>query len=402
MALAELEDLSEAVRLAAKVDYTVLSGVEVESAAEMVQRLKAQLAGLEAQAVGAYDSSMQWSTAGHRSVASALRHRCRIFGGEAGSAVALARALRTMPGTQLALHDGAVSFNHARRLAQASTRPEFADAETFLLSKAATLSYADFRRAVAYWEQVVDDARRGDDPEPSDAKETNRAAYVSQTLSEMTRVDAWLDPVGGETFREALRVIEQEMFTKDWEKAKAGFGDAVAVDKLWRTPAQRRADALVEMAVRSRTATKNGKRPLPLVIIHTNLDTFEAALARLARLTPKAAHGAERLCETDGGVVLTPPTQMIEQAIQGHVRRLVYQSPGVILDYGRKQRLFTGELRQAIQARDRRCAHDGCDIPARQCEIDHDLPWDDHGRTAHYNGKARCSYHHRNWKPRPG
>jgi hypothetical protein len=102
-------------------------------------------------------------------------------------------------------------------------------------------------------------------------------------------------------------VIEQEMFTKDWEKAKAGFGDAVAVDKLWRTPAQRRADALVEMAVRSRTATKNGKRPLPLVIIHTNLDTFEAALARLARLTPKAAHGAERLCETDGGVVLTPP-----------------------------------------------------------------------------------------------
>ncbi|MFT7609855.1 MAG: hypothetical protein ACI9MX_002936, partial [Candidatus Aldehydirespiratoraceae bacterium] len=58
-----------------------------------------------------------------------------------------------------------------------------------------------------------------------------------------------------------------------------------------------------------------------------------------------------------------------------HVRRLVYEPPGVILDYGRKQRLFTGELRQAIQARDRQCAHDG---------------------------KARCSYHHRNWKPRPG
>ena len=398
MALAELEDLSEAVRLAAKVDYTVLSGVEVESAAEMVQRLKAQLAGLEAQAVGAYDASMQWLVSAHRSAASALRHRCRIFGGGAGTAVSLARALRTMPGTQLALHDGAVSFNHARRPAQASTRPEFADAEAFLLSKAATLSYADFQRAVAYWEQVVDDARRGDDPEPPDPKETKRAAHVSQTLSEMTRVDAWLEPVGGETFREALRLIEQEMFKKDWEKAKAGFGDAVAVDRLWRTPAQRRADALVEMAVRSRTAPKNGKRPLPLIIIHTNLDTFEAALARL---TPKAAHGAERLCETDGGVVLTP-TQMIEQAIQGHVCRLVYQSPGVILDYGRKQRLFTGELRQTIQARDRRCAHDGCDIPARQCEIDHDLPWDDHGRTAHYNGKARCSYHHRNWKPRPG
>ena len=401
MALAELEDLSEAVRLAAKVDYTSLSGVEVESAAEMVQRLKAQLAGLEAHAVGAYDTSMQWSTAGHRSAASALRHRCRIYGGEAGTAVALARALRIMPGTRLALDDGAVSFNHARRLAQASTRPEFADAEAFLLSKAATLSYTDFQRAVAYWEQVVDDARRGDDPEPPDPKETKRAAYVSQTLSEMTRVDAWLEPVGGETFREALRLIEQEMFKKDWEKAKAEFGDAVTVDRLWRTPAQRRADALVEMAVRSRTAPKNGKRPLPLVIIHADLDTFEAALARLAGLAAPKALGADRLCETDSGVVLSP-TQMIEQAIQGHVRRLVYESPGVILDYGRKQRLFTGELRQAIQARDRRCAHDGCEIPARQCEIDHTNEYDNGGHTSHHNGKARCSYHHRNWKPRPG
>jgi hypothetical protein len=111
--------------------------------------------------------------------------------------------------------------------------------------------------------------------------------------------------------------------------------------------------------------------------------------------------GVERLCELDDGTVISP-TQMIEQALVGHVRRLVFESPGVILDYGRRQRLFTGALREAVCARDRVCDHDGCEIPARHCEIDHVVDWEAGGHTSHRNGKARCSFHHRNWKPRPG
>ena len=94
MGLAELDDLSEALRLAAKVDYAVLAGAEVEASAELVQRLKAQLSALEAEVVGAYDASMAWASAGHRSVRVALRHRCRMHGGEASSVVSLARSLR--------------------------------------------------------------------------------------------------------------------------------------------------------------------------------------------------------------------------------------------------------------------------------------------------------------------
>ena len=41
MALAELDDLSEAIRLAAKVDYALLPGAEAQAAAEKVQTLKA-------------------------------------------------------------------------------------------------------------------------------------------------------------------------------------------------------------------------------------------------------------------------------------------------------------------------------------------------------------------------
>jgi hypothetical protein len=116
---------------------------------------------------------------------------------------------------------------------------------------------------------------------------------------------------------------------------------------------------------------------------------------------PQPVGGVERLCELDDGTVISP-TRMIEQALAGHVRRLVFASPGVILDYGRKQRLFTGALREAVCARDRICDHEGCEIPARRCEIDHIHDWNHGGHTSHHNGKARCTFHHRNWKPRPG
>ncbi len=397
----ELGDVSEAIGLATKVDFSALAGVEVEQAAESVQHLKAQLAALESNVVSAYDASMQWNTKGHRSAGSALRHRCRMHGGEAGAAVKLSRALRAMPGTRLALADAAITANHARRLTRAATRPEFGDAEAFLLDKAGSLSFKDFDRAVTYWEQTVDENRRRNDPEPEDPREQSRALHLSKTLSDMGRLDGWLDPIGNATVTEALRRIEQELFDADWQLAKAKCGDAVTVDRLWRTPAQRRADALVEMARRATTAPADGKQPQPLVIIHADLDTFTTAYARLVGITAPEPVGTERLCETDDGTVISP-TQMIEQAMLGHIRRLVFESPGVILDYGRTQRLFTGALRQAILARDRHCRHDGCEIPGRHCEVDHLTEWNNGGETNHRNGNTNCSYHHRNWKPRPG
>lgn len=86
---------------------------------------------------------------------------------------------------------------------------------------------------------------------------------------------------------------------------------------------------------------------------------------------------------------------MMELGIVGDVRPLVYESPAVILDFGRKVRLFSGALRDAICARDRFCTHLGCEIPARRCQIDHVVEWDDGGATQHRNGRAKCSFHHR-------
>jgi Domain of unknown function (DUF222) len=401
MALAEFDDIGEAIKLATKVDLCGLPGAEVEAAAERVQALKSQLAALEAGVVGAYDASMHWSIAGHHGAAEALRHRCRMRGGDATSAVVVARKLRTMAATAEALADATITGSHARRLCRSAIRPEFAEAEAFLLRKATVLSFTDWERAVTYWEQVVDEARQGDDPEPPDPREVARSLHLSKTINDMGRLDGWLDPVGFSDLKEALRRIEREFFKADWALAKETYGDNTSIDSLWRTPAQRRADALVEMAHRSVTAPKDGKRPRPLTIVHVDHETFERTIAALFGETPPEPAGTRRLCELDDGTVISP-TQMIEQAILGDVRRLVHGSPGVILDYGRKVRLFEGVLREAICARDRWCGHEGCEIPARECEIDHVEEWHDGGPTSHHNGRAKCSFHHRRHKHGPG
>lgn len=399
--VAELEDLAAVVDLASKVDFHALHADERDAAVAEIARLKAKVAALEAAAVQAYDAHLDWGREGHRSAAAGIRHRCRMHGGEASGIVSLARALVRMPGTAEALAGGDITERHAQRLQRAASRPEFAGAESELLDIARRVSFATWAKRVAYWEQLVDEARRGDDPEPPDPRESDRRAHASKTIFDLTRLDAWLDPIGGEAFRESLRRIEREFFEADWQLARDEHGDAVTVDRLWRSPEQRRADALVEMAHRAAAGPADGKRPEPLVIIHVDVDTFERALARTLGGDVPEPLGSERLCETDDGTIVSP-TQMIEQAVLGHVRKLVYEAPGVLLDYGRSQRLFAGALRQAIQARDRECAHTGCEIPARRCEIDHVVEWQDDGVTAHHNGRARCSYHHRNHKPRPG
>src|SRR5207237_1036406 len=63
--------------------------------------------------------------------------------------------------------------------------------------------------------------------------------------------DGVRDAVSGEVISRALGRIEDELFEAEWAEAKARVGEAVCAGDLRRTPAQRRADAWVEMARRA-------------------------------------------------------------------------------------------------------------------------------------------------------
>jgi hypothetical protein len=77
-------------------------------------------------------------------------------------------------------------------------------------------------------------------------------------------------------------------------------------------------------------------------------------------------------------------------------------SKGVITDFGRERRLFSGPIRIAAKLMGHTCSHPGCDIPAEQCEIDHLQEFiRDNGTTSLVNSDITCTSHNR-FKHRAG
>ena len=68
---------------------------------------------------------------------------------------------------------------------------------------------------------------------------------------------------------------------------------------------------------------------------------------------------------------------------------------GNLLDFGRITYQPPQPLVDFIVARDRRCRFPGCRQPARICDIDHAIPWEEGGQTSKENLGLLCRRHHR-------
>ncbi len=94
---------------------------------------------------------------------------------------------------------------------------------------------------------------------------------------------------------------------------------------------------------------------------------------------------------------MVDPRAVVAAAIVGKVPRIVLRSDDVVLDFGRRERLFTGQLREAVLLSARRWVWRGCDRPASQSQADHVHPHGRHGPTNVANGAPLCE-HHNIWK----
>lgn len=399
MAVEELDDLEAALDTALAVDLGAATPRERRQAVALLGRLDAKVTALRAQIAGEYDAKKDWAGFGHASAAAGVRETAKVPAKTARQTVALGRALRRMPLTSAALAGGSITTAHAMRLRSTANRPEFADGgEAFLLDKAEVLRWSAWLKAVAYWESVVDEshepeAETVDIDTPAEAGEF----HASVGLDGVGLLSGSLTPEAFEAFEEALHRIERELFQQDWKRLVDEHGTAATISMMPK-PSERRARALVEMAYRAMTAPADGKRPLPLVTIHADPDTFNRELARVLHIDAPAPLGTERMCELDSGTVVAPSV-MIRAALHGTVRRLVYESPSHVLDCGRDVRLFTGKLREAIVHAARTCAAEGCETRASRSEVDHVVPWTANGVTASSNGRPLCTADHR---ARPG
>ena len=128
-----------------------------------------------------------------------------------------------------------------------------------------------------------------------------------------------------------------------------------------------------------------------------DLTTFETLLAR-HRLIPftddlPPIDLSVTRSETDNGMQI-PPEHLLQAALLGHVRRVIVDERGVVLDMGRKRRLFQGAARLAAKLMATHCGHPGCIVGAHYAEVDHVDEWDrDGGPTNVSNAGIRCHSH---------
>ena len=347
-------------------------------------RLRDQVDAALTKATAAFETRGDWRDSGARNAAAWLAHFCHQSTNKTKATVRLGRDLRDMERVAEAWSAGEISREHVGALSRVRKGAEepFARDEKALVDAAVELRYWGFKRQLDYWVQ-------DNDPERSDRtyqeQEAGRKLHLSQILDDVWVGDFELDPIRGAIVKAELDRLEQKFFEEDWAEAKARLGAEPTIFDLARTMAQRRADALVEMAARSRSAPVGGRRPEPLFSILVGFETF-----------------AGRICELADGTVI-PPSALVSWLEQAWIERVVFASPSRVIDVGETRRLFSGATRRAIEVRDRQCFHPTCDLPAEQCQIDHVIPYTEGGPTIQSNGRPACGFHNRdrNREPSP-
>jgi hypothetical protein len=354
---------------------------------ETIQALHRQLERLNAvvtRATAAFDAGRAWEEEGARSASAWVAVRCNQPVAAARRRVQLGRALRHMAAAEAAWLAGDVGEAHVVLLAGART-PVTAEAlardQEWLVAQARQLPYRHFARAVAYWRQLAD-------PDGADASAQAqlraRRLHLSQTFGGNWALDGRFDPVNGSILAGVLGRIEKELFEADWAEARDRLGEGVCVADLARTPAQRRADALVEMARRAEAMPAGARLPEPLFSVLVGYETF-----------------AGRICELAGGTVVAPGA-LVPWLDQAWVERVVFEGPDRVKNVGVRRRIFTGATRRAVEVRDRECFEEFCDLPAEECQVDHVQPWAAGGLTVDTNGRVACGYHNRRRHQRRG
>ncbi len=377
--------LGQAIDKLAMVDPTALSDDELHEVVVDLLREDSRLSATRARFVAAWDARRTWADNGSKAAPARLMLEASVSATTARRELRRARVLRDMPGTASALEEGKLSMDHAELL-MAAKRPEIehllARDETILLDQIKMLRHPDAQRCVRYWLNLAEDEIG---KEPCDRDRDGRHFSAVRSYRGNLLFDGMLDAIAGTIPLNELARLEGQLFEADWAEARAANGDQATESQLSRTAGQRRADAFVEMAKRSAAMDPDAVMPRPLFTVLVGYDSFS------------------RTCELSSGTVVAP-AQLVPYLTDTDIERIVFDGPSRVIDVGVRQRFFTGALRRAIQVRDRHCTHpSGCDVPAEQCEIDHEVPYSEGGLTTQGNARCACRGHNvqRNNRPDP-
>lgn len=385
---------------------------------------------------------------GHRTAAVLVRHAANLSKPEAKRRAKTVRVLRAMPLVAAGFAIGRIGSCQvdriARTFANERVRSELVAADEDVAVLAARLSYDELDRKLTDWERLTDEDGAED---RSERNHRNRTASLHQEFDGSWRLQAACGALQGAEMRDIFDHYLEAETLADWAEARAVRGDDATVGDLPRTDGQRRMDALyrifcdaaghvaslpgghqicTELVIDQRTFERHlrracGDAPQPderLTTFFTDLiattvptdDPFASEAEGPCTgpdAEPEPEPGSEpegsdhdagrtfRSSTIDGRPI--HPSEIVAAAFVGSVRRVVLGRTGVVLDMGRRERLFRGARRTAVQLTNVECTWTACDIPVPHCQSDHIDGWaaPTRGPTNPSNGAPTCGKHNR-------
>jgi len=290
---------------------------------------------------------------------------CRLTPNSASDRLCVGKHLEAMPRVAEALSSGEIGYQatsvicHFREQLREDLR-ENGDDELWV-NHAKEFSIKELKL-------VADNALYVLDPDSFDrlVEEDYEKRFLSISESGgMFHISGVLDREGGSALKAAIDSLAKRI----------GTGDE-------RTPKQRRADALVEVAHHAMDQgtlpRRNGVRP------HINVNTtveglkgeLGAAASELQSGTPVSSKTVQRL------------------ACDGTLSR-VLKADSVVVDVGRATRAVSPAQWRALKARHRTCTAPGCDRPINWTSPHHVEFWAHGGKSNLGNLLPLCYFHHR-------
>ncbi len=314
-----------------------------------------------------------WRADGAPTPISWLRYRTGITSTEARRTVAAAELMRRYPQIATGVTDGSISPSHVDTLAIVA-RPERLDLlDKFIdeLLSHTGLRVDRFAVLCHRWADLADDAL---DTDPT--AERDYFLRVAPTLFGEGDVSGHLDAQGTAVLIAALDAHDTGPDPVD--------GPAAA-----RSLAERRADALVDMAAGSMGSEGDGSPT-------EGRSRFAATLV-LDWATATGTDPALDRIRQDLLEVGPVPRRVTERLLcDASVRVLTLGPDGQPLDLGRTTPVVSPAQRRALVVRDQHCQFPGCDRPTQWCDAHHLDHWlRDDGPTDLGNLVLLCRRHHR-------
>lgn len=363
-----VREAAEALRRAAGQDLDSLGPSGHRQLLRQLGEVESVTAALKAKLVTAAADAGTPEASGAASTTSWLKTELKVSGRDAKKAERLAEALRELPATADALAAGQITDGHARQVAKAAERGWLGDpaaTEAQVLDTARRTDPDALRRHIRRAEQAADDALLHDEL----AAHARRRVDFTDNGDGTSRLHALLPTPEMERFRTALDAIEEP-------------DPADTPDELRRTPAQRRADALVELATAildlGELPAQGSVRPhvLALVPFETLAARTGGPAAQPAYSGPISGEAARRL------------------ACDAAISRVITKGDSQVLDVGRATQAWNSAQRRAVVARDGGCRFGNCGRFSFWCIIHHVRFYGNGGHTRVDNGVLLCGWHH--------